>query len=301
MSLEQYKDSTHYRKIRGRAETLGLIKHLEELDAEGYTIIPPDLVAPQEFHDRLRKALLEVNENRTGQHIEPEDIPTTELKKDGPGNAHWGVLTDDPIFQDVVMNPTVLTMAKYLCGNSALLSDLLCSIKQRDDTLTHPLHTDQHGTPPPLPPYAQVANVTWTLTDYKTGDGPTAIVPKSHLRGRYPSLEEGNFLREDAPVKPIPIESKAGSLLVWHGATWHGSYPRENPGLRLSLIMVFTRVYMKQIRDFRSTIPKEVLDRHPIEFSHLIGANSMYPFNDGKPPTKEDNAYMMAAGYNPWA
>ena len=46
----------------------------------------------------------------------------------------------------------------------------------------------------------------------------------------------------------------------------------------------------------------EALDRPPIEFAHLIGASSVYPFEDGKPPpNKEDNAYMMAAGYNPYA
>lgn len=301
MSLEQYKDSTHYRKIHEQAEALGLIEYLDQLDEEGYTVIPPELVASEEFQDRLRKAVLEVNERRTGQHIRPEDIATTRLDEDVPAHGHWAILTEDPVFQDVIMNPTVLTMAKYLCGNSVLLSDLLCLLKQQDDRLTHPLHTDQHGTPPPLPPYAQVANVTWTLTDYKRGEGPTAIVPKSHLKGRYPSRDESNFLREDAPVKAIPIEAAAGSLIVWHGATWHGSYPRENPGLRINLIMVFTRVYMKQIRDFRGTIPKEVLDRHPIEFAHLIGANSMYPFDDGKLPAPEDNIYMMAAGYNPWA
>ena len=44
----------------------------------------------------------------------------------------------------------------------------------------------------------------------------------------------------------------------------------------------------------------EALDRPPIEFAHLIGTNSLYQFEDGKPtPNKEDNAYMMAAGYNP--
>ena len=41
--------------------------------------------------------------------------------------------------------------------------------------------------------------------------------------------------------------------------------------------------------------------QHPVEFAHLIGANSMYPFKDGKSATQEENAYMMAAGYNPWA
>lgn len=299
--LEQFKDSSHYRKIHQQAESLGLIKYIDQLDEQGYTVIPPDLVAPAAFQDRLRAAVLKVHERRTGQRISPDAVASAKLSGDTPANGHWGILTEDPVFQEVVMNPTVLAMAKYLCGNSVLLSDLLCLLKQQDERITHPLHTDQHGTPPPLPPYAQVANVTWTLTDYEKGNGPVAIVPGSHLKGRYPARDEANFLRPDAPVKALPIEAAAGSLIVWHGATWHGSYPRENPGLRLNLIMVFTRVYMKQIRDFRSSIPKEVLDRHPVEFAHLIGANSMYPFDDGKPPSAEDNAYMMAAGYNPWA
>ena len=301
MSLEPYKDSRQFQKIYSQIEALGLVEHIKHLDEYGYTVIPPELVAPEAFQDRLREAVLAVNEQRTGQKINLEDIESARLSKDGPLNGHWGILTDDPVFQEAIMNPTVLAMAKYLCGNSVVLSDLLCLIKQRDDTLTHPLHTDQHGTPPPLPPYAQVANVTWALTEYTKGNGPVAIVPKSHQKGRYPTLEEGNFLREDAPVKPIPIEAPAGSLIVWHGATWHGSFPRESEGLRMNLIMVFTRVYMQKIRDFKNTIPQEVIDRHPVEFAHLVGANSMYPFVDGKPPSKEENAYMMAAGFNPWA
>ena len=301
MDLEKYKDSSHYRKVYAQIETLGLVEHIEHLDEFGYVVIPPELVAPENFQQRLRQAVLEAHERRTGQHLDLDTFEADNLSEDGPANGHWGILQEDPLFQEAVMNPTVLAMAKYLCGNSVVLSDLLCILKQKHDRLTHPLHTDQHGTPPPLPPYAQVCNVTWALTEYKEGNGPVAIVPKSHKRGRYPTLEEGNFLREDAPVKPIPIVAPAGSLIVWHGATWHGSFPRTDPGIRMNLIMVFTRVYMKQIRDFRSTMPKEVLDRHPVEFAHLIGANSMYPFVDGKPPTGEQNAYMMAAGYNPWA
>ena len=301
-SLEQYKGSRHYRKIYEQIETLGLVEHINHLDEYGYAVIPPELVAPEEFQDRLRQAVLDVNERRTGQKINLKDIETAKLSQDVPAEGHWGLLTEDPVFQEMVMNPTVLALGKYQCGNSALLSDMLCILKHKDERFTHPLHTDQHGTPPPMPPYAQVSNVTWTLTDYKVGNGPVAIVPKSHLKGRYPLPEEGNFLLEDAPVKPIPIEAPAGSLIVWDGRTWHGSYPRENEGLRMNVIVVFTRLYMKQIRDFRSTVPQELLDQYPVEFAHLIGANSMYPFRDGKPPeTKEENAYMMAAGYNPWA
>ena len=300
-SLEKYKDSSHYRKIAQSAESLGLLEHLDRLDKDGYTIVPPELVAPVDFRRRLLDAVLEVNERRTGHHIKAEELATTQFDPEVPGRAHWGLLEEDPIFQEVIMNPAVLTMAKYLCGNSVLLSDMTGNLKQKHERLTHPLHTDQHGTPPPIPPYAQVANVTMTLTDYTQGDGVTAIVPGSQKKGRYPHPNEWDFRREDAPVKPIPLEAPAGSLLVWHGATWHGSFPRQNPGLRVNLIMVFTRVYMRQIRDFKSTVSKEVLDLHGEEFAHLLGINSMYPFDDLNPPSKEDNDYMMAAGYNPWA
>ena len=301
MSLEQYKDSRHYREVHGKLESLGLAGHIEHLDEYGYTVIPPDLVAPEAFQERLRQAVLDVHERRTGQRIDPANVEHAQLADDVPGAGHWSILTDAPVFEEMLMNPTVLAVARYLCGKSAILSDMLCILKQKHDRLTHPLHTDQHGTPPPLPPYSQVANVTWTLTDYKEGNGPTAVVPKSHLKSRYPTVKEGNFLLDDAPVKPIPIEAPAGSLIAWHGATWHGSYPRENAGLRLNVIMVFTRVYMKQIRDFRSTVPQELLDRHPAEFARLIGANSAYPFRDGKQPAPEDMNVMYAAARNPWA
>lgn len=301
MNLEPYKDSRHYRLIREQIESLGLAGHIDHLDEYGYTVIPPDLVAPEAFQGRLRNALLKVHERRTGQRIDPNDIETARLADDVPAAGHWSMLTDDLVFQEMIMNPTVLAVAKYLCGRSVVLSDMVGLLKQKHERMTHPLHTDQHGTPPPLPPYSQVANVTWTLSDYSLGNGPTAVVPKSHLKSRYPTVEEGNFLREDPPVNPIPIKAAAGSLIAWHGATWHGSYPRENPGLRLNVIMVFTRVYMKQIRDFRSTVPQEVLDRHPVEFARLIGANSAYPFRDGKPPAADDMNYMYAAARNPWA
>mgnify|MGYP001167829387 FL=1 len=301
MSLETFKDSREYRKVFDEIERLGLGDYASRLEEEGYVVIPPELVAPKEFQDRLRSGIADVHERRDGEKINVNDLESFQLAQKGPGKAHWAILEEDPVFQEAVMNPTVLAMAKYLCGDSVLLSDLNCIIKQQDERLTHPLHTDQHGTPPPLPPYAQVANVTWALTDYTKENGPVAIVPKSHLKARYPLPEEMNFLADDAPVKPIPIAAKAGSLIIWHGATWHGSFPRKSPGLRLNLIMVFTRVYMKQIRDFRSAFPKDVLKTQSEDFSRLLGINSLYPFEEGNPPKPEDSHYMMAAGRNPWA
>ena len=80
MSLEQYKDSPHYQKIYQQIETLGLVEHMKHLDEYGYTVIPPELVAPKSFLDRLRKAVLAVNEQRTGQKINLADIEEQQPK-----------------------------------------------------------------------------------------------------------------------------------------------------------------------------------------------------------------------------
>ncbi|MCH2338269.1 MAG: hypothetical protein MK316_13505, partial [Pseudomonadales bacterium] len=85
--------------------------------------------------------------------------------------------------------------------------------------------------------------------------------------------------------------------------TWHGSFPRETPGLRLNLIVIFTRCYMRQIRDFKNDFPRDILEGQPDEFARLLGINAMYPFKNGRPPKPSDSANqdMMKAGSNPWA
>ena len=88
-SLEQYKGSRHYRKIYEQIETLGLAEHINHLDEYGYAVIPPELVAPEEFQDRLQQAVLDVNERRTGQKINLKDIETA---KHQPGCTGWRAL-----------------------------------------------------------------------------------------------------------------------------------------------------------------------------------------------------------------
>jgi hypothetical protein len=41
--------------------------------------------------------------------------------------------------------------------------------------------------------------------------------------------------------------------------------------------MVFTRSYMRPIRDFRSEVTPEMLARNPPEFAKLMGMHCIYP------------------------
>jgi hypothetical protein len=42
----------------------------------------------------------------------------------------------------------------------------------------------------------------------------------------------------------VAVEAPAGSLIVFHGNTWHGALPRRRPGYRFTLISYVVRLYL---------------------------------------------------------
>ena len=94
------------------------------------------------------------------------------------------------------------------------------------------LHADQ-GLPSEL---CLNANVNWALTDYTLEDGPLAVVPRSHLYDVpfYSAIgKEGEL--EKGVEKAVPVICPKGSMIVFHGKTWHGAFPRQKDGLRLTI------------------------------------------------------------------
>ena len=65
-----------------------------------------------------------------------------------------------------------------------------------------------------------IANMNWTLTEYLDS---TAYVPGSHRLERLPELGEALPLA-------IPVDAPKGSLVIFNGALWHGSYRKTTPG-----------------------------------------------------------------------
>ena len=261
----------------------GLEHNVVELDAYGFTVIPPEKTAAAPgFVERLRDAILRTHGARNDDPI--DDYRTAELKT-GQRNSWW-LLEEDEAFVEAVLNPAALAIARWMCGQSAVMtgatwllkgSNKVPGIGKGDQTDPLFLHNDAGGVPPPMSQYAQFCNTSWVLSDYsKEEDGPTVYVPGSHLFGRPPFAHEQDFTREDSPYPVVPLSAREGSLAVWHGATWHGALPRTTPGLRVTLVMTWMRSYMKPIQDWRESDP-EFLDRHP-ELARLLGLEHIYPF-----------------------
>ena len=271
-------------EVAGEIRELGLESRGAELEAFGLTVVPPAQAAPSGFAERLREAVLRVARDRSG--VAPDvdagsthaDLAATAGQR---GEAWlWRLLFEDPVFEEALLNPTLLALITNLLGYSAKLSNCSAVIKGPVRVDGPPvalnLHSDNRGIPAPFPTYAQVANATWALSDYSLENGCVGYVPASHLLCRRPAADE-------ALDRVVPVEAAAGSLIVWHGNTWHGPFPRSRPGLRISLLYYFCREYLTTQERYGNEVPAAALERNGQRFATLVGQADPYGWDERGP------------------
>lgn len=239
-------------QLRARTDALGLQSNLEDMERDGYTVVRD--AAPMEVIDGIREAIIRLSYETVGP-----------LR----GLSAALLLGRDPVFEKAVLNPKVLAMVEFMCGQGAALSWLIGSRKpQGSPSLV--LHSDQFYIPSPLPPHNQLLAACWALEDFTEAGGATKVVPGSHKLRRMPSPEEAQ-----ADVGSIPIECPKGSIVFWDGSVWHGNCPRTLPGERVVLHMSFSRQYVKPMEDY-SHLPQSFINRHPPEMATLLGRDSAF-------------------------
>lgn len=253
---------------------LELTHNIAELEVLGYTVIPPEKVAPASFHQALLNQVLDVVGRRTG--VRP-DIKRDEGESGGFSTNFQQLLLEDDLFVEAALNPVVEVMSKYMVGDHAVLSSLGALIKGRANDMELPLHVDETRTPAPFSPHPDVCNVTWILTDYSQENGSVCFVPGSHHYLRGPLPGEGDNER-------VAVKATAGSLIVWTGRTWHGAYARKAGGLRVNLLLPFFRPQLRTQDDLREQIDPEQLKRYPERLAKVLGMGIGYGWSGGARP-----------------
>ena len=271
-------ESTHdlddvYREI----ERLGLEKHAMELDGYGFTVVEDLMDA--ETVQTARQAICDICEQQTGRKPDLEN---------GEEHPNWRfvpyLMPRHEVFQDIMLNERGLALISYLVGKSAQLFSMGCHFKGPGEGGQIPLHADA-SLPPPLPAYSAVCNINYALTEYTKEGGCLAIVPGSHKLCRPPNPEESSLAGEHENPNAVPMEGPAGTAVIWHGNTWHGSYPRSIPGLRLNLAVPYARPFMKVQERYGAELPQSVIDRnsnHP-RFRQLAGLEDSYGWKEEGP------------------
>ncbi len=256
-----------------RARKYDIEENLLDLVMYGFTVVPPEKLAAPSLTDRLRRAILGVYERRSGQHIDDWRSYDGKLKR----FQTWGWMLEDDAFLEAIHNPVFQTIGQFLTGQSGFVAGASVILKTQRQEFDLPLHSDSHGVPPPWPSFATYANLSWLLTDYLSAeDGPTLLVPGSH-RGRMPRPDESAaHINENDQIRPVPLHGPAGSLAVWNGAMWHGSQRRTKPGMRITLVHVWQRVFMRPIERPKEFSPEQ-LERWP-DLPRLLGYERIYPY-----------------------
>ncbi len=259
---------------------LGLETNVAELDAIGYTTVKGAIDADQVAG--AKAAIVRVMERKSGMPVDIES--ETAEAWNGVSLAHY-LLYEDEVFESIMAASKPLALITYLLGRSCVLSSMTCHFKGRgSDPLM--LHSDNgNGITPPFSMVSQVANVNYALTPYSKEAGALAMVPGSHRLCRHPRPDESQLAGDACNPDAVSMPLEPGDCVVWHGNTWHGSFRREIPGIRMNLATYFARQYIVTQEEFGRTVPQEMLDRHANDqrFLRLVGQRQPYNYHADGP------------------
>jgi ectoine hydroxylase-related dioxygenase (phytanoyl-CoA dioxygenase family) len=260
-------------RILAEIDELDLKDNLIELETQGFTTIRGVLSA--DTIRRAQAAILDRVEQETGSRIDIETA--TEDDYEGMKYIPY-LLYDDEVFEEILMERKPLALISYLLGESCLLSSMGCHFKGPGG-MPLPLHSDNgNGMPAPFPSYSQVANVNYALTPYSREAGALALVPGSHRLARQPRLEEMALGGDGTNPAAVSMDLAPGDVVVWHGNTWHGSFARQIPGVRMNLAVYFCRQFVQSQAPHAGVVPESVLARHANDERFKVLVHQKQPY-----------------------
>lgn len=248
-TLPPYTISEH---LAPQIEALDMADNLTQMQEEGYTVLHD--VAPIETTERIREAIVRLAQETEG--------PTK-------GMAAGVLLGRDPVFSEAVLAPKLLALVEYMCGQGALLSMVIGTIKPQDAPRLQ-IHADQNFLPAPFPAHNRLLTICWACDPFTETSGATRMIPGSHRHRRHPSPEEAK-----AAEGAIPVLCPPGSVVAWDGSVWHGNYVRRDPGERVTLHITYSRLALRPIEDY-SHLGLDFLERHPPEMAVLLGLTDFF-------------------------
>ncbi len=292
MEIGNWKSVAGLSETYRQAREFGLESNIAELEAFGFTVIEPEKTgAPSGFAEQLLESVMRI--------ARQEDETAVDLNKhaDRPayGRQLFHLLARDQMFIEAAMNPVVRTMGAYMLGASMRLFSMVAFIKEGRARPTH-VHTDSVGVPTPLPFYGTVCNISWILSDYTPDNGTLCMVPGSHRYCRHPTeFEQLKFMggaMDDAMA--TPIIAKPGSLAVFTGNTWHGTYEKTTDSTRVHVATAFCRNYVNPAENYDDLNDETVAKNGP-EFARLVGRKAWQGYRAEGP--KLENMAIVRPAY----
>jgi len=163
MKILDWETSESMPMLYRELQQLGLETNIAELDAFGFTVVPPEKVGPPELARDAKSALEKIVEKRFGKPSEKGDSWSER------NDIMRYILWEDPIFEKLILNPAGLGLIQYLVGTNCIQS--LCDgwVKGPGKARTG-IHCDWTDfTRKTFPPEPNHANINYLLPENRMG------------------------------------------------------------------------------------------------------------------------------------
>jgi len=228
----------------------GLDGWVASMETNGYALIPDWLT-----EERVKKLGVDLRrEVNPIRELMPPDFTTV--------RAH-NLLAKTRCVDDLVCDPRLVAIAQGVLGPHIQISvvamfDLLPGAKAQG------LHQDDGLWPIPRPHPPFVVNAVIAVDEFTKENGATQLVPKSHLW-------HDQSVKQPPEVKPIQVEMKPGTMLIWTGALWHGGGANNTDQSRLAIDINFNLSYLAQQENQYIGVPRSEVEKMPVRLQRLIG------------------------------
>ena len=196
------------------------------LDADGFVILE-DVIAP-DWLAALRCAFDEI-------FASEGDKAGAEVARMEGVRRLADLVNKGTVFDDVYLQPTLLTAVWHVLRRPFKLHSLNGHDPLPGSGLQG-LHTDWGQPTAPGGPY-HVVNSMWMLDDFSRENGATRCVPASHRKSDRISAHVTDSMA-DHPDQ-VQLTGRAGSVAVFNGSLWHGSYRNRTDAPRRTLHCAF--------------------------------------------------------------
>ena len=237
--------------------------HVEELERDGYTIIPDALCQEEMVSTRCAVEELLAAEEAVAR--------TTGTQTDNLRNSH-AIVGKQPKLYEFFLNPPVMQVVRAVLGEDARMYDANIRVPMptgnRDARKGFQVHVDREDyTVLPFiggKHYPMALNVVWCLVDFTEKNGTTRLWPGSHLSCQVPDPET------TAPGS-IHINATSGLAVVWDAALWHQGGINRDTGPRWTVIAYYQRAWIKGKTDSVRLLPPEAVKQMSDEAKQLVG------------------------------